>query len=120
MFRVLTCLSDQHDWRLVILAGVVCFSASLVAVHIFHRAIATRARTRLVWIFIAGGAIGYGIWATHFIAMLAYDPGVPTGYGIALTALSLAAAMLLTSSGFGFAATVSASWGAPLGGGIIV
>ncbi len=40
----------------------------------------------MVWIVIAGAAIGYGIWATHFIAMLAYEPGVPTGYGIALTA----------------------------------
>ena len=46
----------------------------------------------LIWIAIAGAAIGYGIWATHFIAMLAYEPGVSTGYGISLTALSLAVA----------------------------
>src|ERR1044071_4166746 len=101
MFRVFSCLATEHDWRLVVLAGVVCFSASLVAIHIFHRAVAAHARTRLIWIAIAGGAIGYGIWATHFIAMLAYDPGIATGYGAALTALSLAAAMVLTSSGFG-------------------
>src|SRR6266852_999399 len=104
MFRVLTCLTDEHDWRLIILAGVVCFVASLVAIHIFHRAEASQARTRLIWIAIAGGAIGYGIWATHFIAMMAYDPGVAIGYGAILTALSLAAAMVLTSSGFGVAA----------------
>ena len=104
MFRVFTCLAEQHDWRLVGLAGLVCFLASLVAVHIFHRAIAAQARTRLIWIAIAGGAIGYGIWATHFIAMLAYDPGIVVGYGITLTGLSLAAAMVLTSTGFGIAA----------------
>jgi diguanylate cyclase (GGDEF)-like protein len=119
MFRVLTCLSGEHDWRLVLLAGLVCFVASIVAVNIFHRAIAAQTRTRLIWIAIAGAAIGYGIWATHFIAMLAYEPGVSTGYGIVLTALSLATAMVLTSTGLGFAAYNPGRWRAPIGGGII-
>ncbi|WP_456835844.1 MULTISPECIES: bifunctional diguanylate cyclase/phosphodiesterase [unclassified Bradyrhizobium] len=119
MFRVLTCLSGEHDWRLVLLAGLVCFVASIVAVNIFHRAIASQARTRLIWIAIAGAAIGYGIWATHFIAMLAYEPGIPTGYGIVLTALSLAAAMMLTSGGLGLAASDSSRWRAPVGGAVI-
>ncbi len=119
MFRVLSCLTGEHDWRLVLLAGLVCFVASIVAVNIFHRAIASQTRTRLIWIAIAGAAIGYGIWATHFIAMLAYEPGVSTGYGVTLTGLSLAAAMLLTSSGFGIAATVHGRWRAAVGGAII-
>jgi diguanylate cyclase (GGDEF)-like protein len=119
MFRVLACVTGEHDWRLVLLAGLVCFVASIVAVNIFHRALASQARTRLIWIAIAGAAIGYGIWATHFVAMLAYEPGVSTGYGIALTALSLAAAMILTSTGLGFAASVPGRWRAPIGGGII-
>ena len=119
MFRVFSCLTVEHDWRLVLLAGLVCFVASIVAVSIFHRAIAARARTRLIWIAIAGAAIGYGIWATHFVAMLAYEPGVTTGYGIALTALSLATAMLLTSGGFGVAVGGSGRWRAAAGGIII-
>ncbi|WP_407149616.1 EAL domain-containing protein [Bradyrhizobium sp. ORS 86] len=119
MYRIFTCISGEHDWRLVLLACLVCFVASVVAVNIFHRAIASQARTRLIWIAIAGAAIGYGIWATHFIAMLAYEPGIPTGYSIALTALSLAAAMLLTSGGLGFAVSGSSSWHAPIGGAII-
>ncbi|MCC8939873.1 bifunctional diguanylate cyclase/phosphodiesterase [Bradyrhizobium ivorense] len=119
MFRILTCISGEHDWRLVLLAGLVCFVASIVAVNIFHRAMASQARTRLIWIAIAGAAIGYGIWATHFIAMLAYEPGVPTGYAIALTALSLAVAMMLTSVGLGFAASETSRWRAPVGGAVI-
>lgn len=119
MFRVMSCLTVEHDWRLVLLAGLVCFVASIVAVSIFHRAIAARARTRLIWIAIAGAAIGYGIWATHFVAMLAYEPGVTTGYGIVLTALSLAAAMLLTSGGFGVAVGDTGRWRAAAGGVII-
>ncbi|MBB4426829.1 diguanylate cyclase (GGDEF)-like protein [Bradyrhizobium sp. CIR48] len=119
MFRVFSCLAVEHDWRLVVLAGLVCFAASIVAVSIFHRAIATRARRRWIWITIAGAAIGYGIWATHFVAMLAYEPGVPTGYGIVPTAFSLAAAMLLTSVGFGVAVGTSGLWRA-IAGGIII
>jgi diguanylate cyclase (GGDEF)-like protein len=119
MFRVFTCLTGEHDWRLVLLAVLVCLVASIVAFNIFHRAIASQARTRLIWIAIAGAAIGYGVWATHFIAMLAYEPGVSTGYGTILTALSLASAMLLTSSGFGFAASHPGRWRAPIGGAIM-
>ncbi|UQR63785.1 EAL domain-containing protein [Bradyrhizobium sp. C-145] len=119
MFRVLSCLTVEHDFRLVVLAGLVCFVASIVAVSIFHRAIAAHARTRLIWVAIAGAAIGYGIWATHFVAMLAYEPGVTTGYGIVLTALSLATAMLLTSGGFGVTVGDSGRWRAAAGGVII-
>jgi diguanylate cyclase (GGDEF)-like protein len=119
MFRVLTCLTGEHDWRLVLLAGLVCFIASIVAVNIFHRAISAQTKLRLIWIAIAGAVIGYGIWATHFVAMLAYEPGVSTGYGAVLTAVSLAVAMLLTSGGFGLAATDPGTWRAPMGGGII-
>ncbi len=119
MFRILTCLTTEHDWRLVPLAGLVCFVASIVAVNIFHRAIASQTRTRLIWIAIAGAVFGYGVWATHFVAMLAYEPGVPTGYGLTLTALSLAAAMILTSCGMGFAASDPGQWRAPIGGAIM-
>src|SRR5216684_8523108 len=99
MFRVLTCLTGEHDWRLVVLAGLVCFLASVVAVSLFHRACATRGRARATWLGCAGAATGCGIWATHFIAMLAYDPGLPIAYNVGLTALSLLAAAAITGAG---------------------
>ena len=43
----------------------------------------------------------FGIWATHFVAMLAFSPGIPSGYNIILTVLSLVAAILLTGVGTG-------------------
>ncbi len=119
MFRVITCLTTEHDWRLVVLAGLVCFLASCVAVSLMHRAVVAQGRARSIWIATAGTATGCGIWATHFIAMLAYDPGVVVGYGLVLTILSLAAAIAITS--FGLATVVSgpASWRAPAGGAIV-
>src|SRR5205814_672702 len=99
MFQVFTCLTVEHDWRLVALAAAVCLLASAVAVSLFHRAQATQGRTRLIWLSMDAATAGFGIWATHFIAMLAYHPGIGAGYNPALTILSLLCAALITGAG---------------------
>ena len=58
MFRVLTCLTTQHDWRLVFVAGVVCFLASLTAITLFNRARSMVGGTRAIWVAAAGTATG--------------------------------------------------------------
>jgi diguanylate cyclase (GGDEF)-like protein/PAS domain S-box-containing protein len=119
MFRVLTCLGGQHDPRLVLLAGCVCLLASIVAINLFRRATATAGRARLMWLALAGAATGCGIWATHFIAMLAYEPGVAIAYDITLTALSLCVAMLITGCGLSLAVYKPAGWYPAIGGMIV-
>jgi methyl-accepting chemotaxis protein len=119
MYRVLTCLTTEHDWRLVLVAGVICLLASLVAVNLLHNARATAQTARLGWIIAAGIATGSGIWATHFIAMLAYEPGMAVAYDLGLTALSLAAAAAITSLGLTAAVYGPAPWGPAAGGGIL-
>ena len=119
MFRVFSCLVTEHDLRLLLLAGAICFLASLVAISLFHRAAATAGRARGCWIAMAGAATGCGIWATHFVAMLAYEPGVAVGYDIGLTALSLLAAALITGLGLALAVHKRGWWPAPLGGAIL-
>ena len=119
MFRVFSCLTGEHDLRLVVLAGIICLLASLVAVSLFHRARAVRGGARGGWLALAGAATGCGIWATHFIAMLAYEPNVAVAYDIALTGLSLVAAALITFAGLGFAVSGPTRWAAPIGGGIV-
>src|SRR3954453_16705914 len=119
MFRVFTCLTDNHDWRLVVVAGIVCFIASLCAVSLFHRALSSQRRARTAWVLTASLATGFGIWATHFIAMLAYDPGVGVAYDIGLTALSLATAVAITYGGLYTAIYMPGRWAAAIGGGIV-
>src|SRR5262245_40516814 len=119
MFRVLNCLTVEHDWRLVGVAAIVCFLASVTAVSLFHRARATRGRARAGWILTAGAATGCSIWATHSIAMLAYDPGIPMSYNVGLLALSLAAVMVVISAGLALALVISARWAAPAAGAIV-
>jgi diguanylate cyclase (GGDEF)-like protein/PAS domain S-box-containing protein len=119
MFRVFNCLATEHDWRLVALAGLVCFLASLAAVNLFHRARATQGHARAIWTLTAGAAAGCGIWATHFIAMLAYDPGVNIAYDVGMTVFSLIMAIAITGFGLAFAIYSRAQWGAAAGGGTI-
>ena len=99
MYRVLNCLVTEHDWRLVVLAGAICSFASAVAISLFHRARASHGRTRAIWICLDATVGGCGIWATHFVAMLAYDPGAGAGYSIPVTLLSLLFAVCIVAIG---------------------
>jgi diguanylate cyclase (GGDEF)-like protein len=104
MLRVAACLTTEHDWRLVVLAGAICVLTSIAAMCLFRRALATTQGPRLLWLATTGMAAGYGIWATHFIAMLAYTPGLPVGYDLPITFASLVAAVVITGAGFSLAA----------------
>ena len=117
MFRVFNCLTEQHDWRLVVAAALICLCSSLVTVQLVRRARATIGRVRAIWIGTAGCAAGFGIWSTHFVAMLAYEPGVPVAYAILPTAFSLLVAIAVTALGIGIA-TRGMAW-APAGGLIV-
>ncbi len=74
---------------------------------------------RHVWLCISATSTGFGIWATHFIAMLAFSPGIPSGYNIVLTFLSLVAAILLTGVGLVVAMNSVRGIGVWLGGTIV-
>jgi NO-binding membrane sensor protein with MHYT domain len=89
MFRVLSCLRDQHDYRLVLLAILICAVASFTAFHIYANARDSQGAKKLGWVFLTGVATGAGIWATHSVAMLAFKTGLPTAYDPALTLASL-------------------------------
>ena len=123
MFTVYNCIAYEHDLRLVVLAALVCALASFAAINFLNHVRKTTGYMRDVWLCVAATASGFGIWATHFIAMLAYSPGIPSGYNVILTLLSLVAAILLTGVGLSIA---SGNWvpagrwvgGATVGGGI--
>src|SRR5258708_34273288 len=100
MYQVLNCLITEHDWRLVVLGGTICWLASAVAISLLHRAKASQGRTRAIWVGLDAAVGGCGIWATHFVAMLAYDPGTGAGYNIPVTLLSLVFAVAIAAIGF--------------------
>lgn len=107
MLRILTCIVVEHNIRLVLLAALICILSCYVAVMLTQRARMVEGTARHLWLGAAGATSGFGIWATHFIAMLAYDPGVVIGYDMKPTLISLAVAIVVTTIGLAVATCVS-------------
>jgi len=116
MFRIYDCIASQHDLRLVVLAGIVCLLACFTALSLLDRARASGGRERLAWLTGSAVVAGCGIWATHFVAMLAFRQNLPTGYDVNLTLLSIAIAIIVTWVGYYLAIELP---GAAVGGGAI-
>src|SRR5215216_2039058 len=119
MYQVLNCLVTEHDLRLVVLAGIICWLSSTVAISLFHRARASQGRTRAIWVGLDAAVGGCGIWATHFVAMLAYDPGAGAGYSIPITLLSLFFAVCIVAIGLCVALSSARQSVVAIGGAII-
>src|SRR3569833_1478193 len=103
MLTVLGCITGQHDLRLVVLAGLLCFLACATATNMLARASAAEGARRHYWLAAAGLVTGSGIWATHFVAMLAFRSGLPMSYEPSGTILSALIAITLCAVGFGLA-----------------
>jgi len=117
MLTVYTCLTQQHDPRLVLLAGVICLLAALTAFNVIARARqALSERARNAWLVAAAVTTGFGIWSTHFVAMLAFRPELPTGYAWGLTLASVLIAILITGAGIAASVYWPNRTGATLGG----
>ena len=122
MYHVYVCLTQQHDLRLVVIAGLVCLGASWTALILVRRATSETCSARGAWLTVASAVAGCGIWATHFIAMLAFDTGLPVAYSPGATVLSVLLAVTITGIGFCFCDRTDPRWlwfaGAIVGAGV--
>ncbi len=119
MLQVVGCFIGAHDPWLVALAAAICTLASMTAVELMRHARSATQLLRCVWLGIAALAGGSGIWATHFIAMLAFEPSLPSGYNVELTALSLVYAIVLTGIGLAVALIRIIPFAPAIGGAIL-
>ncbi len=89
MDRVLYCISNDHDWRVTLLAAIVCLAGMGSAFRFMDRArITDGARRRRL--AISAGLVGsLSIWATHFIAMQGYVGAGALTYDVTLTLASV-------------------------------
>jgi diguanylate cyclase (GGDEF)-like protein/PAS domain S-box-containing protein len=118
MFRVLECIVGQHDLRLVLLAALVWVLGSASLFLLLQRSLDCVEARRRQWVAFAALAAGVGVWATHFIAMLAYDGPMPLAFDPGLTTLSVAIAVMAFWLGF-LVAGRDFDVGACLGAGVI-
>ncbi len=90
MPRVIGCITEQHDLRLVLVAACICALACGTTVRLLARARTTEKWSSLRWLLTASIVFGFGVWSLHFVAILAYLPGMEVRYDITTTALSIA------------------------------
>jgi diguanylate cyclase (GGDEF)-like protein len=115
MYRVVSCLVTEHDTWLVLLAVLVCVATALTSFLMYSIADACSGRRKLLWAALTGVSAGSGIWATHFVAMLAYKGALPTHYEPVATIGSLLIAITLAALGFAIS-TGNNRWWMALGG----
>ncbi|MGI4959796.1 MAG: diguanylate cyclase domain-containing protein, partial [Janthinobacterium lividum] len=77
----------EHDLRLVTLAVVICVLACFTSLKLIVRGQAG-AGIGWGWLAAAAAVFGCGVWSLHFLAMLAYMPGMAIDYDIRMTIVS--------------------------------
>jgi diguanylate cyclase (GGDEF)-like protein len=87
--QVLDFFFHGHDLGSVFLAAAVCLLSAYACVSLLRHARRSKGSVRNVWIGISALTVGLGIWATHFVAMLAFRPGYAFQYDIVLTGASV-------------------------------
>ncbi|VWX50746.1 MHYT domain-containing protein [Novosphingobium sp. 9U] len=93
----------SHNHWLVALSFLIAIFASYTALDLAGRIRAAEGLFRRLWLAAAAVAMGGGIWAMHFVAMLAFTiPGMQVSYDLGLTALSFLVAVAATGASFVF------------------
>lgn len=94
-------LVTSYDTVMVIVSIIVAFLASYTALDMAGRVVNSTGKAAVVWLLGGGFAMGIGIWAMHFIGMLAMNMPMMMSYNGPLTLLSMVIAI---------AASVFALW----------
>lgn len=89
-------MHGTYDLWLVALSLAIATLASYTALDLSGLISLLDRRLRFGWLAAGAAAMGTGIWAMHFIGMLAFSLPVPLGYDFRLTFLSLAIAMIVS------------------------
>jgi NO-binding membrane sensor protein with MHYT domain len=91
----------SFNYFLVLLSYVISVCGAFTALVLARESVKVQPHERLPW--VAWSAVimgGIGIWAMHFVGMMAWHTDMPVSYDIPLTVLSMCLAMLSTGIGF--------------------
>ncbi|HEY9668964.1 MAG TPA: MHYT domain-containing protein [Coleofasciculaceae cyanobacterium] len=90
-------MAATYNPLLVILSAFIAILASYTALELASRVTDSRGHTRNFWLIGGAIAMGTGIWAMHFIAMLAFSIPIFISYNLAIVLVSLIAAILASA-----------------------
>ncbi|WP_322885809.1 diguanylate cyclase (plasmid) [Sinorhizobium medicae] len=119
MMTVMSCITNEHNLLLVSVAALICLFGSAITLRLLNRAVSASGGQRFGWQFLAAVAGGGGVWTTHFVAMLAYEPSAPVSFDPVMTLLSLVIAMGGLVASFSISGIRANRMFAPLGGAVV-
>ena len=90
----MTLLTGTHDPVLVVVSISIGVIAAYTAFDLVGRIRAAQGSTAWGWLLAGALSLGSGIWAMHFVGMLAFDLPIEMGYRVDLTAVSWLLAVL--------------------------
>jgi len=70
-------MPGTYDLRLVALSVVLAMVSSYAALDLAARLVSTQGRARQAWLSCGAVAMGLGIWAMHYVGMLALTMPMP-------------------------------------------
>lgn len=100
MLKVYSCVTQDHDPRLLLVAVALCLLAQLTSFVLAGDLRRMNGVNAPRWLLVLAFITAMGIWATHFVSMLALQPQMPSAYSPGFTALSLAVCFALTLLAF--------------------
>ncbi|MEE2952947.1 MAG: EAL domain-containing protein [Pseudomonadota bacterium] len=95
MNAIVTCLTESHDLGLLYAAAGICLIGVYASFSLAAHAARSEGRVRHGWAAIGIVSAGSTTWATHMIALLAYEPGLLSAF----EPISLILSLLLAVAG---------------------
>jgi|SRR5579863_216923 len=90
-------MAGVYDHRLVAVSVLIAVMASYAALDLAGRVTSARGVARILWLSGGATAMGIGIWAMHYVGMLAFQLPVAVRYDWPTVLLSLVAAILASA-----------------------
>jgi diguanylate cyclase (GGDEF)-like protein/PAS domain S-box-containing protein len=89
----MTAMKTSYDYGLVALSVALAMVASYAALELAGRVTSARGRVRALWLGCGATVMGLGIWAMHYVGILALNMPITVSYHLPTVVLSLLAAI---------------------------
>ena len=116
----MTILHGSYDYGLVALSVVLAISASYAALDLAGRVSSSRGHARTIWLTTGSAAMGLGIWAMHYVGMLALTMPMPVYYHVPTVVLSLLAAIAASGAALVVAGRPQINFGYQVAGSVVM
>jgi NO-binding membrane sensor protein with MHYT domain len=88
MWNLVTCVANEHDTWIVLVAATIALAGMLAYFQLIVRVVETGGTRSRNWCAIASVVAGLSVWSTHFLAMLAYRGPVHVDFDLMFTSFS--------------------------------